>query len=200
MSVKLKTLVEDMKIIPDANGNTNFRTPVARCSYAFVFQPRPTQSGELKYQICLIFPKGKLSDWTGAVQAIANAAAKKFGDNVAKWPINLKCPIRDGDEERDNDEYKGNYFINAGNKNKPGIINRKGKEITDPEELYSGCYVRAALAFYPFNVEGNKGVGTGLNNLLFWEDGERLAGGKSADQEFSDLIDTSTEDDDEVVF
>ena len=34
---------------------------------------------------------------------------------------------------------------------------------------------------------GNKGVGAGLNNVIKTEDGARLSGGRSADEDFSDL-------------
>ena len=56
----------------------------------------------------------------------------------------------------------------------------------DKEEFYSGCYGRASINFYAFNVSGNKGIAAGLNNLQKLEDGERLSGGSSAEEDFSD--------------
>jgi hypothetical protein len=105
-------------------------------------------------------------------------------------------------------------FINASSKNKPGIIDRTKKEIMSedfyeskirnrskeeieeinakrsPEDFYSGCYGRAAVNFYAFNVSGNKGIACGLNNLQFLDDGEKLSGGgTSAAEDFGEEMD-----------
>lgn len=187
MAIKLNDLVTKFGVTPSATGSASAKTPVFRSSYAFVHEPKETPNGELKYQICLIFEKNEASDWKPVFQAIVNAAAKKFGEDPNKWPKNLKCPIRDGDEERDNKEYQGCFFLNAGNKNKPGIVDRQLNPIQSREEFYSGCYARASLNFYGFDTSGNKGVGTGLNNLLFWEDGERLDGSTTAEEDFAEF-------------
>ena len=189
--MKFKDLVLNHKITPDSNGTASCKTPVFRSSYAFVHEPKETPNGELKYQICIIFPKSKIAEWKPVLQAIANAAAKKFGSDPNKWPNNLKCPIRDGDEERDNKEYKDSYFLNAGNKNKPGIVDRQLNPIHSTDEFYSGCYARASLNFYGFDTSGNKGVGTGLNNLLFWDHGERLDGSTTAEEDFAEFKDVT---------
>ena len=187
MTIKLNDLVTTYGVKPDANGKTNCKTPVFRASYAFVHEPKETPNGEMKYQICIIFEKKNAADWKPVFQALVNAAAKKFGDDPNKWPKNLKCPVRDGDEERDNAEYKGALFLNAGNKNKPGIVDRQLNPIQNREEFYSGCYARASLSFYGYDTSGNKGVGTGLNNLLFWEDGPRLDGSSTAEDDFAEF-------------
>ena len=176
---------------PDANGNTRAKTPVMRLSYTFVFEPKETPSGDMKYTTCMIFNKDDKKELKSVVQSIANACAKKFGEDPKKWPKNLKCPLRDGDEERDNAEYENAYFMNGGNKNKPGLVDRQAQPIMDPAEFYSGCYARASLSFYPYDVKGNKGVGTGLNNLMKWDDGERLDGSVSAEDDFKEFAETS---------
>jgi len=40
--------------------------------------------------------------------------------------------------------------------------------------------------FYPFSTNGNNGVAVGLNNLQKVSDGERLAGGSKAEDDFND--------------
>ena len=63
--------------------------------------------------------------------------------------------------------------------------------------MYSGCYCRFSLNFYPFSVRGNKGVAAGLNNVQKVCDGERLGGGIRAEDDFDDdFIDELLEDDD----
>lgn len=197
MSITLKSLVEKTGLKPDSAGSTRAKTPPFRASYAFVFEPKETPNGELKYQICLIFKKDNFDDWKQVVQAIINAAAKKFGNDANKWPKNLKCPMRDGDEERDGKEYEKAIFLNAGSKNKPGIVDRALNPIMDKDEFYSGCYARASLTFYPYDTSGNKGVGTGLNNLLFWDDGDRLDGSVKAEDDFAEYKDETQADADD---
>lgn len=200
MAILLKDLPTKFGVKPDGAGSTRCKTPVFRSSYAFVFEPKETPNGDLKYQICLIFDKTNAKDWVSVAQAIVNAAAKKFGADPAKWPKNLKCPFRDGDEERDGKEYENAIFLNAGSKNKPGIVDRQMNPIMDKDEFYSGCYARASLTFYPYDQAGNKGVGTGLNNLLFWDDGERLDGAVAAEDDFSEYKEEATVGGDDEAF
>ena len=123
--------------------------------------------------------------------------AKQSG--VSKWngkiPPNLKMPLRDGDEERPDDPaYADSYFINCNSIERPGIVDRKRVPITDPTVIYSGCYIRVSINFYPFNTNGNRGVGAGLGNVQFWCDGDPLNGRVRAEDEF-DALDAEDEDD-----
>jgi hypothetical protein len=82
--------------------------------------------------------------------------------------------------------YAGKMFFNASSKNKPGIVDENREPIMSNDEFYSGCYGRASVNFYNFSVSGNTGIAVGLNNLQKLEDGERLAGGASAEEDFAD--------------
>ena len=195
MSLTMKGLAELFKVTPELGANTRVKTPVMRVSYCFVHEPKETPNGDLKYSTCMIFNKDDMKDLRPIAQAIVNACAKKFGTDVNKWPKNLKCPLRDGDEERDNPEYENTYFLNAGNKNKPGIVGRDLKPIMDREEFYSGCYARASISFYPYDVQGNKGVGSGLNNLMFHAAGERLDGSVNAGDDFKEFAEEAKVED-----
>ena len=48
-------------------------------------------------------------------------------------------------------------------------------------------YARVTLNFFSFNSNGNKGVGCGLGNVLKTRDGEPLAGGSTAAQDFEGI-------------
>lgn len=193
----MKTFAEKFGVTPVQGGATRAKTPVFRSSYAFVHEPRETPNGDMKYQLCMIFNKDDAKQLKSIAQAVVNACASRFGTDINKWPKNLKCPMRDGDEERDNAEYENTFFMNCGNKNKPGIVDRQVQPITDPNEFYSGCYARASLSFYSYDVKGNKGVGTGLNNLMFWEDGDRLDGSTEATDDFKEYAEEAVADDDD---
>ena len=94
----------------------------------------------------------------------------------------------DGDTDRDvekNPEYKGCYFVNCNSGQKPGVVDAQLNPIMDKSEVYSGCYARASINFYAFNVDGNKGIASGLNNVQKLADGERFGGGSRASDDFT---------------
>lgn len=165
---------------------TKVVTSKVRFSYAHVFEPTAIEEGQTKkYSVSLIIPKSDtklVSKIKAAIKAALEEGKAKFGGKI---PANYKNPLRDGDEERPDDEnYKNSYFINANSIRKPGIVDENLDPIMDQDEFYSGCYGRASVNFYAFNVSGNKGVAAGLNNLQKLEDGPRLAGGSSAEEDF----------------
>src|SRR5690625_4706134 len=173
---------------------TKVTTNEVRFSYAHVFEPHAMDGNDPKYSVSILIPK---SD-TETVQAIEKAieAAKTEGKDTrwnGKIPANLKLPLRDGDVDRPDDEaYVGHWFVNASSKTKPGVV-KKGSagliEITDETDFYSGCYGLAAINFYAFNVNGNRGIACGLNNLLFTRDGEAFGGRTNPEEDFADFID-----------
>jgi len=58
--------------------------------------------------------------------------------------------------------------------------------ITEPKELFSGCYGRAIINFYVYDTNGNKGISAGLNGLMKLYDGEPLGGGVVTDSDWDD--------------
>lgn len=161
---------------------TKVITGKVRFSYAHVFEPSAIEEGqEKKYSVSIIIPKEDtktLNKIKEAIKAAAEEGKAKFGGTV---PKNYKNPLRDGDEEREDDEnYAGCMFINANSTRKPGLVDKDLNPIMDKDDFYSGCYGRASVNFYAFTVSGNKGVACGLNNLQKLEDGERLGGGASS--------------------
>ena len=175
---------------------TKVITGKCRASFVHVFEPQSVNGSEPKYSISLIIPKSDtetLNSIRAAIEeAKQNGATSKWGGKI---PPNLKMPLRDGDVDRpDDDAYANAYFINANSNEKPGIVDRKRVPITDPLAIYSGCYVRASINFYPFNSNGNKGISAGLANIQFWCDGEPLNGRVRAEDEF-DALDAEDEDD-----
>ncbi len=164
-------------------------TPEFRASYANVWEPAQTPSGDMKYSISMIFPKG--TDLTEIKKAIRQCIVEKHGEDEKKWPKGLKNPLRDGDTDRDGKEYENALFLNAGSKNQPGIVDSSAKPITDRSEFYSGCYARASVSFFYFDKAGNRGVGCGLNNLMKVKDGERLDGRRAAEDEFAEYASPS---------
>lgn len=169
------------------NQQTKVVTGEVRFSYLHVFQPHAIEEGQQeKFSVSLLIPKSDkktLAKIKKAVEAAKVAGqSTKFGGKI---PPNLKTPLRDGDAERpDQPEYAGHYFLNANSTNKPGLVDANLDPILDSTELYSGCYGRASVNFYAYNVSGNRGIACGLNNLQKLRDGETLGGRSRAEDDF----------------
>lgn len=170
--------------------STTITTGKVRLSYAKLFVPAAAPgSDKLKYSVSVIIDKGDKAT-LGKIEA-AIAEAKEAG-KTSKWggkiPAKLKLPLRDGDEDRPEDPaYAGKYFLNCSSDRKPGVVDRDLNAILDPDEVYSGCYGRVNINFYPFDTNGNRGIAVGLNHVQKLSDGERLgAGSVSVESAFDD--------------
>lgn len=174
----------------------------ARLSYANIWEPKGINGSAPKYSCTLLIGKNaymnikvgtnpdgtpihqsvkvmdKLNDLLNRIKAAPESAAKWGG----KVPANLKLPIRDGDTERPDDEnYAGCYFMNANRSTAPKIVDGTLHDITDPDEVYSGCYANVKVSFFAYNSNGNRGIGCGLEVIMKTKDGPRLAGGSGLD-------------------
>ena len=189
------------------NNSTKVITGKVRLSYTHVFEPQSIDGGDEKYSTAILIPKtDKVT-----LQKIKEATDMAKEQGKSKWggkiPVNCKTPLRDGDAERPDDEaYAGHFFLNASSKNKPGIAKPIGKgadgrtkfqEITDTTEVYSGCFAKVSLNFYPFDAKGNRGVAAGLNNLVKVQDGDFLGGRSNVNDDFAgEEFETEIADDD----
>ena len=169
------------------NTATKVVTGVVRLSYANVWEPASINGGTPKYSVSLIIPKTDtktIDAINAAVDAAIKDGAAKFGGKIPNKAA-LKLPLRDGDLERDDEAYKGAYFVNANSTTAPQIVDRSVQPILDRAEVYSGCYARVSVNFYAFNSNGNKGIACGLNNLQKIRDGEPLGGKPRAEDDFA---------------
>lgn len=178
--------------------STKVVTGKVRFCYVNVFEPTAMNEGDTpKYNICILIPKSDMitiDKIKKAIEAAKEAGKAKLADKNGRIPANLKLPLRDGDEERPDDPaFEDNYFINANSMRQPSIVDRSLNPIMSRDEFYSGCYGRVSINFYAFNVS-SKGIAAGLNNLQKLEDGEMLAGGSTAEEDFGG--DNAVQDDD----
>lgn len=164
-----------------------------RLSYFNGWEPKSINGGPEKYSVSLLIPKDDKETINAIEKAIDAAIEEGIGKFGGKKPNKaaIKLPLRDGDIERDDEAYKGHYFINANSVTAPQIVDKAVKPILDRSEVYSGCYARVSINFYAFNSNGNKGIACGLGNIQKIRDGEPLGGRSNAADDF-----TSLEDDD----
>lgn len=166
-------------------------TGVVRLSYANIWQPKSINGGAEKYSCSIIIPKedkATIDAINAAIDAAIKEGAHKFGGKVPPRGA-LKLPLRDGDTERDDEAYRGAFFVNANSTTQPEVVDKYVRPIIDHSEIYSGVYARVSLSFYAFNSNGNRGVACGLGNIQKVCDGEPLGGRTSASDEFTTLED-----------
>lgn len=171
--------------------STKVVTGIVRLSYANVWEPASINGSKPKYSVSLIIPKGDtktIADINAAIDAAIQDGAAKFGGKIPNKAA-LKLPLRDGDIDRDDEAYKGSYFVNANSTTAPEVVDRSLQRILDRNEVYSGCYARVSINFYAFNSNGNRGIACGLGNIQKVRDGEPLGGKTSAADDFATDLD-----------
>ena len=181
---------------------TQITTGKVRFSYCNVFEPRANEDGSpAKYSVTLLIPKSDKTTLAKIKSAIEAAKTAYIQRNTGKkLPSNIKNTIHDGDGERPNggefgEECKGCYVMTVSSKNPPVIVYSDKTPLTDPKELYSGCYGRAIINFYVYDTNGNKGISAGLNGIMKLYDGEPLGGGVITDSDWDDFEDDDDDDD-----
>lgn len=172
--------------------STKVVTGKVRFSYCNLFDPKPVNGGEPKYSVTLLIPKSDTATIAKIKQAIKEARevfCAKHGSTAL--PENPVHTLHDGDGTKaSGDPYgkecKGCYVINVSTKVKPVIVDNFRNPITDPSEVYSGCYGRASINFYGYRQSGNKGISAGLQSIQKLTDGEPLGGHMGSADDFDD--------------
>lgn len=187
----------------------NLVLPTATGVYVALFTPREPLPGsgpnkKPRYQIILLYDKATAAKTLGPLMAAALRVAE------AKWPgkgaaILKAMPypvVRDGDKEYPDDPmFRGKYFVKASTeadprRRPPQVVDARKQAVLDDEGAYSGCTFNVSVRLFPFGGEGKTykpGVGVGLNNVQVVSRGTRLDGRKSAEEEFSEVDDGSSE-------
>lgn len=169
-----------------------------RFSYSFLINPkREEENGKIteKYSVCVLIPKEETEIIDAINQAVQTAIdTKPHKDWKGKVPKLLKLPLRDGDAEGKEDEsYHGCMFFNCSSgmmqdkvtPRKPVVINAQKEPIESEDVFYSGCYGNVSVSAFTFGGK-NPGVGFILNGAQKTKDGERLAGGGNAMEDFDE--------------
>lgn len=181
--------------------STKVITGKVRFSFVHVFEPQePINGGDPKYSVTLLIPKSDTATIGKIKEAMAEARenfCKRNGQNAL--PAKPIHTLYDGDGTRKSgdpfgDECKGCYVINVTSKQKPVIVDNMRNPITDPSEVYSGCYGRASINFFGYNANGSKGISAGLLSIQKLHDGEPFGTVGSAD-DFDDGFSDGEDDD-----
>lgn len=169
-----------------------------RFSYCNLIEPKSINGGKPRYGLSLLVSK----DDRQTVKALKDgqrAAYEKHKDKLKNKngsipPMEMiKLAIRDGDMDRPDDPaYANCLFVNANTETLPRLFDEYGNEVMDRTEIYSGCYGKAAVEFFVFNTNGNRGIACHLLALQKMRDGEPLGGTRISIEDF-----LAADDDDE---
>lgn len=190
--------------------NKSMTTAEFRASYEHLVEPwTGDPSKDARYSVQMVFDKSE--PWVGkAKKRVKDIAIEAFGPNAIKLLRRGKLhnPFRDGDEEFPEDAtYEGKIFVNANGafvgKKPVGIFDGKLRDMRKlydeadlADKIYSGCYMRAEIKFYPFDREGGKGIACYLFRTQKLRNGEPLGGGAPVTDVFDEV---EMEDDDDDV-
>ena len=175
--------------------NTAVTTGKVRFSFVHVLEAYAREQGQdPKYSLTVLVPKTD-TETKKAIDA-AIEAATVLGTS-SKWqgkrPQKVNIPIHDGDGVKPSDgmpfgdECKGHWVFTASSRidYPPEVVDANLQAIISPAEVYSGCYGRVHINFFPYAYGGKKGIGCALNAVQKLEDGEPLAGRVKASEVFS---------------
>lgn len=170
-----------------------------RFSYCNLFQPQARPGQDPKYSVTILVPKtntaAKALIDQAVAQAIENGVASKW--NGVRPPQPAIC-IHDGDGVRPSDgqpfgeECKGCWVFTASCKQPPFVVDAQVQPIIDPTQVYSGMYGNVSVNFFPYNSNGKKGIGCGLNGVQKVRDGEPLDGRVTAEEAFQAVAPAAT--------
>lgn len=172
-------------------------TGKVRLSFVNLFTPVAKKPGEdPKYSATLLIPKSDVATkqrLDAAInETIQNGSSKSWG---GVRPPQIHIPIHDGDGVKPSDgmpfgeECKGHWVMTASSKasqQKPDLVDINLNPVMNQSDIYSGCYARVSLRFFAYNAQGKKGIGAGLGNVQKIDDGQPLAGGRSAASDFGE--------------
>ena len=169
---------------------TKSLTGEARISFPHLIDPNK----DGLYTLTTLIPKTDVATYDDLISS-RDAAYEQGVKN--KWNGSrpqMRYPlIYDGDGVRPSGEpfgpeCKGHWVLTASSKQKPQCVHISNvhAELL-PTDIYSGMYARVTVNFYPFDVNGNRGVGCGLGNVCKTRDGEPLSVRANAESDFADL-------------
>lgn len=181
--------------------STKVITGKVRFSFCNIFEPKaPQGGGDPKYSVTLLLPKID-TETLGKIKAAMEEARENFvaRNGANSLPLKPNHTLHDGDGVRDSGdpygpECKGCWVITVSSKQKPVIVDAFRNPITDPAEVKSGDFGRAAINFYGYNANGKKGISAGLLSVQKLHDGAAFGMVGSADDFDDDYSDGEVDD------
>ncbi len=164
--------------------------PDIRFLWPYLFEKRPNDDGEEKYEVLVQIPYDNKEAIERIEAAVDEAIRRGYSGELSDKSTykkgtkesTLKLPLKDG-ADREGDDYgdlfAGYMYLTAkSGKRRPVVVDKNCQEILDPEEVYSGMIGAISVTVYPYNNR-SQGVGVQINHVQKRADGERISGGAS---------------------
>jgi hypothetical protein len=176
-----------------------------------LFEAVETLNGDKKFTATMLFPKAELAaklkadkhvaaTWVPVdnmkafYQEIVRVARANFGPDVDLSTLKL-TKFRDGDKAKENgkidDNEKGYVVVRTTSKEKPKCLRQDKTLITDPSELYAGCWVRAILTIAPF-LKPSHGVTVYLAGIQKLADDTTFSSRPRVEDEFDAVAESAS--------
>lgn len=165
-------------------------TPEFRLAFPHIFEPAANLQGKMKYSIVMLFPKGL---WETELVNLRNLVNEVIKKQWGETPDNFLSPFKIGDD-KEYDGYAGSIFASAASEYKRVIVDQGNKangikpsEIIDTSEVYAGCYARASLNAYAWDVMNKRGVSFGFLAAQKTRDGVPFSRFAHAENDFDPI-------------
>ena len=190
----------------DKQVRTTYITPAFRLSYPALFEAKAVMGDESKkrFSATMLFPKASItaalksqkhaaSTWMPTdncqafYQEIVKVARANFGPDVSLPTLKL-TKFRDGDKPKEgtgktDENEKGYIVVRSSTETRPDCLRQDKTRISDPNELYAGCWVRAVLTIAPF-LKPQRGVTVYLAGIQKLADDTTFSSRPRAEDEF----------------
>lgn len=172
---------------------TKVITPKFRLSFPELFEPKAFEDQAAKYSIQMLFDKK--TDLAPLKNAVKIAVREKWGENPPKGMV---LPFKDGNE-KDLEGYEDKIVVGAASKFKPQVVDQKLEAILTADDIYAGCFARAAINAYAWeykNAKGQvmkRGVSFNLESVQKLAEGERFVKRPDASELFDEVDDGSSD-------
>lgn len=167
-------------------------TPPFRVWFANLFEPKiftdsqGNSSGKPKYSVGMIFPESTNID--NLKRAVNYAMVKKWPDKkIETLKANIYIPFKSGDTVEWDDIDNNSTLVVAKSTKIVKIKNEYREDIDNPDEIYSGCWMRAIITAFAYDTLG-KGVTFILKAVQKLKDDMRFDGSMSAEEGFDDEL------------
>lgn len=159
----------------------NIITAKGRLSFSNTLtEAKEDKKGKLKFSTSFLLPP--TADLTLLIDAVKKCAEDKWG--AGKLPKNLKNPLLKASDYEYEGYEEGWVLIRPSSIQKPGIVNAAGQNVSDDSEVYPGRWAALSLRCFAYDVDGNRGVAFGLQNVQLLDHDTNIAGRTRAEDEF----------------
>ena len=201
MTLDLATIDPALLKARPAKEGKNILTPICRISFPTLYNPKaagknPKPEDKKKFSCSLLIPSQ--CDITLLKKMAGDAAMEKWGEKVKEMKI--KSPFLQAGDHKYEGYVPGWWLLRPSSESKPTVVTSKGGSLVvlkdeDAEEVYPGRWATVSLNAFPYDVNGNKGVAFGLNNIMLLHHDDSLGGRMRAEDEFEavpGVADTNT--------